>query len=424
METLVLQKKINVFKKYQVVVCGGGPSGLIAAIAAARSGAKVALIERYGYLGGMATAGMVAPISEFMHNGELISTGIPYEFVNSIPNGQLCSPRGNFVFHPEAYKLAAQRAVSEAGVELFLHTYVTDCVMKNGYITHVIVESKSGTVALEADYVIDATGDGDVAFSAGVPMQNFHGTLQPATLYFALNKVKTDGFKGYYPGEKGSSIPEIRKLLAEKCPDAPQMGGPWCFAGMGEGTVVVNMSRTALNWLDVQDATRAECVLREDVNKLVELLKVHVPAFKDAELMMTAPQVGVRETRHIKGVHILRGDEYLRGEHFADSIARCAHPIDIHSSNDNTQSVTYMKQAAYLPYRSIIADGFHNLLVPSRCFSADREAFASARVQVGVMGLGQAAGVAAAQCAEDNRSVLQADVKRLRNTLIAWGMKL
>ena len=380
METLILQKKINVFKKYQVVVCGGGPSGLIAAIAAARSGAKVALIERYGYLGGMATAGMVAPISEFMHNGELISTGIPYEFVNSISNAHLCSPRGNFVFHPEAYKLAAQRMVSEAGAELFLHSYVTDCVMKNGYITHVIVESKSGAVALAADYVIDATGDGDVAFSAGVPMQNFNAPLQPATLYFALSKVKTDGFKGYYPGEKGSSIPEIRTLLAEKCPDAPQMGGPWCFAGMGEGTVVINMSRTSMNWLDVQDATRAECVLREDVNKLVELLKAHVPAFKDAELMMTAPQVGVRETRHIRGVHILRGDEYLRGEHFADSVARCAHPIDIHSSHDNTQTVTYMKQAAYLPYRSIIADGFHNLLVPSRCFSADREAFASARV--------------------------------------------
>ncbi len=424
METLTLKKEIEVFKKYQVVVCGGGPSGLIAAIAAARSGASVALIERYGYLGGMATAGMVAPISEFMHNGELISTGIPFEFVSSISGAQLCAPRGNFVFHPEAYKLAAQRMVLESGVDLFLHTYVTDCVIADGCITHIILESKSGTMALAADYIIDATGDGDVAFNAGVPMQDYHAPLQPATLYFALNKVKTDDFKGYYPGEKGSSIPEIRALLTEKCPDAPQMGGPWCFAGMGEGTAVINMSRSALNWLDVQDATRAECALREDVKKLVELLKTYVPAFRDAELMMTAPQVGIRETRHIQGVHVLRGDEYLRGEHFPDSVARCAHPIDIHNTCDNTQVVTYMKQAAYLPYRSIIADGFHNLLVPSRCFSADREAFASARVQVGVMGLGQAAGVAAAQCAEDNRSVLQADIERLRNTLIAWGMKL
>lgn len=424
MKTLTFQKKIEIYKKYQVIVCGGGPSGLIAAIAAARCGVSVALIERYGYLGGMATVGMVAPISEFMHNGELISTGIPYEFVNNIPNGTLCSPRGNFVFHPEAYKLTAQRMVLKEGVELFLHTYVSDCVIESGHITHVIIENKSGTMALEADYVIDATGDGDIAFRAGVPLQNYDAPLQPATLYFALSKVKTDSFKGYYPSEKGSSIPEIRTLLTEKYPDAPQMGGPWCFAGMGERTAVINMSRTAMNWLDVHDATRAECTLREDVNKLVELLKANIPEFKDAQLMMTASQVGVRETRHIQGVHILSGDEYIRGEHFADSVARCAHPIDIHSSCDNTQSVTYMKQAAYLPYRSIIADGFHNLLVPSRCFSADREAFASARVQVGVMGLGQAAGVAAAQCAKDNRSVLQPDIKQLRNTLIDWGMIL
>jgi hypothetical protein len=309
-------------------------------------------------------------------------------------------------------------------VDLYLHAYVTDCVMREGSITHVVFESKSGAQALEAEYVIDATGDGDIAFKAGVPMQDYQTPLQPATLYFALNKVKTEGFKGYYPGEKGSSLPEIRALLAERCPHAPQMGGPWCFAGMGEGTAVINMSRTALDWLDEQDATRAECSLREDVDQLVALLKAHVPAFRDAELMMTAPQVGIRETRHIRGVHVLSGAEYLRGEHFADAVARCAHPIDIHSTQDNTQSVTYMKQAAYLPYRSIIAEGFPNLLVPSRCFSADREAFASARVQVGVMGLGQAAGVAAAQCARDHRSVLEADVAQLRDTLIAWGMKL
>ena len=424
MNRLTIQKQAEVVGHYQVAVCGGGPSGLIAAIAAARSGASVALIERYGYLGGMATAGTVAPISEFMHEGELISGGIPLEFAEQIAGGKMCAPRGNFVFHPEAYKLTAQRMVLEAGVELFLHAYVTDCVMEDGKITHIVFESKSGTQALAADYVIDATGDGDVAFRAGVPMQDYNTPLQPATMYFALRGVDTSGFKGYYPCEAGSSLPEIRALLTERCPDAPQMGGPWCFAGMGEGTAVINMSRTALNWLDERDATRAECTLREDIETLVSLLRKHVPAFKNAELMMTAPQVGIRETRHIKGVHVLNGEEYLRGEHFADAVARCAHPIDIHSTKDNTQSVTYMKQAAYLPYRSIIAEGFPNLLVPSRCFSANRQAFASARVQVGVMGLGQAAGVAAAQCAEDGRGVQQADIGRLRATLMDWGMEL
>lgn len=424
MSTLTIQKQVPIIKKYQVVVCGGGPSGFIAAIAAARCGASVALIERYGYLGGMATAGMVAPISEFMHEGELISAGIPLEFVNRIEGGAMCAPRGNFVYHPEEYKITAQRMVLEAGVDLYLHAYISDCRVENNHITHLVFESKSGTQAIAADYVIDATGDGDIAFRAGVPMQDYQSPLQPATMYFALNKVDTDAIKAYYPREKHSSMPEIRELLMKCCPDAPQMGGPWCFAGMGEGTVVVNMSRIALDWLNEQEATKAECQLREDIKTLVRLLRTHIPAFRNAELLMCAPQVGVRETRHIKGTHILTGSEYVDAVHFDDSVARCAHPIDIHSTTDNTQIVRYLKQAAYLPYRSIIADGFDNLLVPSRCFSADREAFASARVQVGVMGLGQAAGVAAALCAPTCCSVHEVDVENMRRILSDWGMNI
>jgi len=424
MNTIEVKKSMPVIGHYQVTVCGGGPAGFIAAIAAARCGASVALIERYGFLGGMATAGMVAPISEFMHEGELISTGIPYEFVNRIEGGIMCPPRGNFVFHPEEYKIAAQRMVLEAGVDLYLHAYVTDIRMEAGNISHVIFESKSGTQAIQTDYVIDATGDGDIAYKAGVPMQNYHTPLQPATLYFALKNVDTSGFKGYYPGEKHSSVPAIRELLSSLCPDAPQMGGPWLFAGMGDGTVVVNMSRTALDWLDERAASAAECTLREDVKKLVRLLRTHVPAFKNAELIACAPQIGIRETRHIKGCHIFSGEEYLNGTRFHDSIARCSHPIDIHSTTDNSQKIVPIQQPAYIPYRSIIADGFENLLVPSRCFSADREAFAAARVQVSVMGMGQAAGVAAAQCAKAEATVQHADTEQLRNTLIRWGMKL
>jgi hypothetical protein len=140
--------------------------------------------------------------------------------------------------------------------------------------------------------------------------------------------------------------------------------------------------------------------------------------------MFTATQVGIRETRHIRGVHVLTGEEYKAAHYFEDSIARCSHPIDIHSDKDNSQICIYLEKAAYLPYRSIIAEGFPNLLVPSRCFSADREAFASARVQAGVMGLGQAAGAAAAMCCEDGRSVKDVDIKRLREILIKWGAYL
>ncbi len=426
MQTINTQKNVPVIGKYQIVVCGGGPSGFIAAIAAARCGAKVALIERYGFLGGMATAGMVAPITEFMHNGELIAGGIPLEFVQRMESkgsGKMCAPRGNYVFHPEVYKLTAQQMIKEENIDLFLHAYISDCRLENGKITHIVFESKSGTQALQADYVIDATGDGDIAYLAGVPMQDYKMPLQPATLYFALGGVETSTIKGYYPCDKGSSMSHVREYLnkLKETEDVPQFGGPWCFAGMGEGIAVINMSRIGVDWTDEKAASEAECTLRANVHRLVELLRTHIPEFKNAHLLMTAPQIGIRETRHIKGTHILTGEEYVNAVHFPDSVARCSHPIDIHNTEDNTQICRYLDQAAYLPYRSIIAEGFENLLVPSRCFSADREAFASARVQVGVMGLGQAAGVAAAQCGKDGRSVQNADIQTLRKTLLDWG---
>lgn len=429
MNKLTRTYQIPVIGHYDIVVCGGGPAGFVSAVAAARCGAKVALIERYGFLGGMATAGNVAPITEFMHEGKLVVGGIPLEFVRRLEaNGQgtMCAPRGNFVFHPEGYKLEAQRMVLESGVDLYLHAYLSDCVVDDGKITHIVFESKSGTQALEADYVIDATGDGDVAFLAGVPMLDYHCPLQPSTLYFVLGGVKTDMVPGYYPSHAGSSMKHVREFLNElsKTQDVPQFGGPWCMAGMGDGIAVMNMSRTALDWTDEADATEAECQLRENVNRLVELLREHFEEFSDAHLISTATQVGIRETRHIRGVHVLTGDEYKVAKFFPDSIARCSHPIDIHSNTDNSQICIYLEKAAYLPYRSIIAKGFPNLLVPSRCFSADREAFASARVQAGVMGLGQAAGAAAAMCCEDGRSVLDADIARLRAKLIKWGAYL
>jgi len=428
---ILIRKEAPVAGAYDVVVCGGGPSGFIGAIAAARSGAKVALIERYGFPGGMATAGLVAPISEFCFNGELVVGGIPWEFARRLEESggaTIERPQGSVCFNPEAYKLLAQRMLIEAGVTLYLHAYLTDCVMDSGRITHAVFEGKGGARALEGRYFLDCTGDGDLSEMAGVPMQSFPAPTQPASLCFCLGGVDAASLPKIRHDRQGVNyhIEPLRdKLLPlSEAGAIPKFGGPWMCWMQSPDSVLVNMTRAEGYMADEREQTRLECQLREDAHRLVEALKENFEAFKHARILYTAAQVGVRETRHIRGVHVLTGQEYASGVRFPDAVGRGAHPIDIHSSSGGGQKCEFLKEAAYIPYRSLIAKDFPNLLVPGRSFSADREASASARVQASMMGLGQAAGYAAAQCAASGRSVQDADVGALRETLIAGGANI
>lgn len=426
-----IKKEAPVAGAYDVVVCGGGPSGFIGAIAAARGGAKVALIERYGFPGGMATAGLVAPISEFCYNGRLVVGGIPWEFAGRLEEAGGATieyPLGSVCFDPEAYKLLAQRMLLEAGVELYLHAYLTDCVMDSGRITHAVFEGKGGAHALEGRYFLDCTGDGDLSEMAGVPMQIYPAPTQPASLCFCLGGVDAMRIPRIRHELQGvnyhiESFQDVLLPLAERGA-IPKFGGPWMCWMQSANSVLVNMTRAEGDMADERDQTRLECRLREDAFRLVEALRENIEAFKNARILYTAAQVGVRETRHIRGIHVLTGQEYAAAHRFPDAVGRGAHPIDIHSSSGGGQKCEFLKEAAYIPYRSLIAEGFPNLLVPGRSFSADREASASARVQASMMGLGQAAGYAAAQCAASNRSVQDADIDALRETLIAGGANI
>src|SRR5699024_2072438 len=188
-------RDIPVIAEYDVVVCGGGTSGFIAAIAAARGGARVALIERHGFLGGMATASLVAPISVFNYNDRRVIDGIPWEFIErliEIGGAREEKPIGNITFSPEKYKLIAQRMVLEAGVSLYFHSYLTGCKKDGHRLTHIIMDNKNGAEAITAKYFIDCTGDADLSYHAGVPMQPKSSELQPASLIFMLGGVDTD----------------------------------------------------------------------------------------------------------------------------------------------------------------------------------------------------------------------------------------
>ena len=167
-----------------------------------------------------------------------------------------------------------------------------------------------------------------------------------------------------------------------------------------------------------------ECLLRENAHRYTELLRKYIPAFKNAELIATAPMTGIRETRRILGAHTLTGEEYLEAIDFPDSVARGCHPVDIHSANSTSQRCQFMKDAGFVPYRSLYAPSFPNLLVAGRNFSADEVASASVRVQASVMGLGQAAGTAAAIAAKGNIGVDKVNTDTLRARLLELGANL
>jgi len=263
---------------------------------------------------------------------------------------------------------------------------------------------------------------------ADVPMTDYNMPLQPVSLCFTIGGVDVSRLEKIHHSEQGvnyHNIPMREKLLElSKKEDIPNFGGPWMCYMMNDSMVQVNMTRTQANMLDEREQTRVECMLREDAHKLVAVLKKHFEEFKDSYIVATATQAGTRETRHIKGVHTLTHDECVEAFHFPDSITRSAHPIDIHDPSSPDQKCEFLKEAAYIPYRSLIIQDFPNLLVAGRCFSADRESFASARVQGTIMGIGQAAGFAAAMACQNGCDVKDVDISALREKLIGIGANI
>ena len=436
MKSITITKQVAVVGSYDVVVCGGGPAGVFAAIAAAREGAKVAIVEQYGFLGGMATAGLVMPLSVFTYQNKKVIGGIPWEFLERLEamgGGYIEKPLGNVAFDPELYKLCMQRMVLEAGIDLYMHSYISGFTKReDGVIESIIFENKNGSEALEAKVFIDCTGDADLAAMVGVPMQEQNGEpLQPLSTYFVLAGVDTqsplvnEAMHHNKQGENCHCLP-IRNYLLEHAEELniPEFGGPWFCTTLHEGCVAVNMTRTAGDACDNRDYTAAECRLREDVYRMAEILRTNFKEFENCYVQTVATQAGIRETRRIKGVHTMSAEEYVSGYRYDDSISRGAHPIDIHATKGSSQVTHFLEQAAYVPYRALIADNFANLLVAGRAISADRKAFASMRVQASCMGTGQAAGVAAAMAARAGCSVKNVDIVTLVQKLREIGAQI
>ncbi len=414
-----------------VLVVGGGAAGIAAAIASARSGARTVLLERYGFLGGMATTALVGAFCGLYTTGEQkeqVVRGILQEFLERLRRlGGLSDKRNSGVdpriaahsYDPELFKYVAEQMVLEADVELQLHTLVVDHVWEEpeSQLRSVVVENKSGRSAVLAKQFIDASGDADVAARAGVPFElgDGAGGGQALTTIFRLTNVGLDG-----------EIEPYLRGLGEQLRRAKATGryrfervDPVVFPALPVGTVSVNVtSIPGLDATKAADLTAAEIEGRRQVFEYLRALREFVPGFAAARLMAIAPQVGVRETRRVKGEYVLSDKDVLGGAKPEDGIALGAWPVEIH--NPETKRVDWRfldkdNDCYAIPFRCLVPRGLDNLLVAGRCASTTHVAQASTRVMAQAFAMGEAAGVATGLALSSGtllRRLAAADIRR------------
>ena len=444
-------------RECDVLVVGGGNAGCAAALAAARTGARVLLVERYGFLGGTATASMVGPWMTFHAGAERIVGGIAQEIVDRLVQ-RGGSPghvhdASDYVptitpFDPEIHKALLFEMMGESGVRLLLHAWFLDARVVDGRVTLARFATVGGVVEISARCTIDATADAYVAASAGVPTQQGDacGRVQPASLMFRVSHVDLAALSAYVrqrPEQMRSTLkthertPEALTAVAglyelwesaraRGAVDVPRELVSF-FATPYADEVTVNMSRvTGIDPLDPDDITRAEIEARAQVMQLFAFLRDDVPGFSRARIAATATQIGVRESRRIVGEYTLTADDVLAARTFDDAVARSAYPIDIHNpSGSGTTTHRLPAGAAYeIPYRCLVPAGVDDLLVAGRCVSTTHEALASTRLTPTVMTLGQAAGTAAALAVREHVTPRALDPRVLRERLVQDGVDL
>ena len=422
-------RDVPVAGSYDVIVCGGGPSGLIAAATAARNGARTLLIERYGFIGGMSTSALVTPISEFRINSKQHIGGIPLELMRmaaELDGANVSLDSGNYPVNDEVLKLAAQRLLLDSGVTLLYHTWISDCVVEDGRVTHVIVQNKAGRIAYEGTVIVDCTGDADIVRAAGLPTVK-GDVLQPASLWFQLGGVDTDAL-AYTFGDAVNGVLPISDVIRGKLAELneqgriPIFGGPWINKFFHDGMVSINLLREPTDASDPEWFTRTECSLRENLHLIIDVLRENFPEFEHCWLAKSGIQTGVRETYHIVGLYELTRDDILNPRAFPDTIAKGAHVIDIHEADGNDQTDFVIPRQEYnIPLGCLVPQGGVNLVTAGRCLSADGPGFGSARVMATCMAMGQGAGTAAALAVRGDGSIPGVDIALLRRTLVEQG---
>jgi hypothetical protein len=435
-----------------VLVVGGGPAGIIAAMAAAESGLKVALLESRSFVGGNLTIGL--PVLGFLsQKGKPIIAGLPQKLIDGLRAKGAASEHRPCPLHvsltlvePEAVKSVALEMLLERGVDVMLYSMFAGVVMDGDRLLGVITESKAGREAILAKVIVDCTGDGDVAFRAGVPCEkgDEHGGMQPPTLMFCLAGVDTEKLRrslssdpkayraDFIPAEYfGQNHQFIVVGLRQLIQEAQKAGlripteRTILITGLRAGEVWVNMTRVqGVDGTDPRSLAAGEIEARRQINDIHKYLVEYVPGFAKAQFTKAAPFLGIRETRRIVGQYVLNRDDILACRRFADAIAVGSYPIDLHRPNDTGCTLEWCGDCYDIPYRCLLPQKPDNLLVAGRCISTTHEALAAIRVMSTCMALGEAAGRAASMAEAEGVSPSRISVNKLRDELVAHGAYL
>ncbi|MDR1278147.1 MAG: FAD-dependent oxidoreductase [Treponema sp.] len=432
-----------VYGETDVLVAGGGPAGIGAAVAAARSGRRVMLLEKRGFLGGNITAAYVETCNHFMHHLSFQTSGIWAEMEEGYRaqfgrSGDI-RPNAPHRFSSEYLKIFFDAFVGNAGVEICLHSFVNEVVVENGVISHVVIQGKQGPAAIKVKQVIDCTGDGDLAFAAGAPFDQGRDRdhrCQPGTLNFRIGGVDAAALVR----DGNDQLKELNRRFREDY-RAGKTGLSCKRQDIPMGRLTENGLVSYINYpcaygvdpTSFADLTRGEIECRRYIPELCAYMKENFPGFEKSELVSIAPEIGFRDSRRIRGDYRLTIDDVLSGRHFDDAIAVYPQFYDMLSPDANMNEgsprdagyngyiCSYPKDGLNfeIPYRCLLPLGVENLLTAGRCISADHVAESGIRAISACMYTGQAAGTAAGLALQNGVNPRSVNTTELREKLRA-----